>query len=570
MRSFRSVTVPPVQPATNRWLLTLLAASFGIDVLLAFDDGRRMALGTLPGAALMGACALLGARKPIEGAVGGAFVLFVSTMFIRLTGIQPSSLGINDLLLTEMAAGVTLVVLVVWRCTPVVAAVGTSMLVGSALIATFFRTGKYSSQWELRSLQLGLLMLIVSVVVGVYLRGVSGRRTETELGNLVRRQWPLAAASALLLFIDLRSGSGVTQVFALGGAVIAAVCAFFAPRAPVAMTLAATTGISLAPVVVYLAQGAVTGRGLEEIVVTEVAASMALIAFVIRWGARWPAVLASAALMVANVFAIQLRSLMTGSSVLSNFGVYLVIFFVVAVATGMYFRSRDRERTQSVRSAVTGAQQSERLALARELHDVVAHHVTGIVVQAQAARLVSDRDPHVAVQALAKIESSGVEALKAMRFLVASMRGARAAGTSEATEQASTNVIADLNAVVENFSGPPVVLNLRAPETVPQEVGRSVLRLVQESLTNVGKHALGATAVHVTVIATDNELHVQVMDNGTGRRSDPVGGSGGYGLVGMRERVELLGGRFAAGPNEPVGWRVDAWLPLLEEEEDTT
>jgi signal transduction histidine kinase len=517
----------------------------------------------------MAACALLGARKPVEGAAGGAFVLFVSTMFIRFTGTQPASVGINDLLLSEMAAGVTLVVLVVWRCTPVVATVSTSMMVGSALIATLFRTGKYSSVWELRTLQLGLLMLIVSVVIGVYLRGVSGRRTETELGNLVRRQWPLAAASALLLFIDLRSGSGATQIFALSGAVVASVCAFFAPRAPVAMTLAATTGISLAPVVAYLAQGVLLSRDVgEEVVVTEVAASMALIAFVIRWGARWPAILSSAALMTADVFALQLRSLVNGSNVLSSFGLFLVIFFVVAVATGLYFRSRDRERTQSVRSAVTGAQQSERLALARELHDVVAHHVTGIVVQAQAARLVSDRDPQVAVQALEKIETSGVEALKAMRFLVASMRGARAAGTSEATEQASTNVIADVNALVENFSGPPVVLNLRTPDVLPLEVGRSVLRLVQESLTNVGKHALGATAVHVTVTTTDAELHVQVMDNGTGRRTDPVGGSGGYGLVGMRERVELLGGRFAAGPNEPVGWRVDAWLPIREE--DTT
>jgi signal transduction histidine kinase len=157
-----------------------------------------------------------------------------------------------------------------------------------------------------------------------------------------------------------------------------------------------------------------------------------------------------------------------------------------------------------------------------------------------------------------------------MRFLVASMRGAKPAGTSEATEQATTNLVADLNAVVENFSGPAVRLNLNVPEVVPQEVGRSVLRLVQESLTNVGKHALGARSVLVEVMTSSKELHVRVADDGTGRRTDPVGGSGGYGLVGMRERVELLGGRFAAGPAEPVGWQVDAWLPIRIQEEDTT
>jgi signal transduction histidine kinase len=255
----------------------------------------------------------------------------------------------------------------------------------------------------------------------------------------------------------------------------------------------------------------------------------------------------------------------------AELGLWLGLLLVVAIATGLYFRSRDRERSQTISVAVTGAQQSERMALARELHDVVAHHVTGIVVQAQAARMVSERDPQIAVRALEKIETSGVEALKAMRFLVASMRGARPAGISEATEQATTDLAADLHTLVEHFSGPPVELNLQFEGTMPQEVGRSVLRLVQESLTNVGKHALGAKSVQIQVAASNDELHVRVSDDGVARRADPVGGSGGYGLVGMRERVELLGGRFAAGPAQPVGWRVDAWLPVPREqqEEDT-
>jgi signal transduction histidine kinase len=78
----------------------------------------------------------------------------------------------------------------------------------------------------------------------------------------------------------------------------------------------------------------------------------------------------------------------------------------------------------------------------------------------------------------------------------------------------------------------------------------------------VGKHALGAKTVQVQVTMGADELHVKVSDDGVARRTDPVGGSGGYGLVGMRERVELLGGRFSAGPASPVGWRVEAWLPI--------
>jgi signal transduction histidine kinase len=525
-------------------------------------DSWRIALGALPGGALMVACAMLGIRKPAEGALAGAVTLVMSTGFIRVTGAEPQSIGINDLLLSEMAAGVVLVVLVVWRCRPTVSAAYTAMLVVAALLATFVRTGKYGATAEFSSLQVGLLMLVGAVVIGVYLRGTNERRTETEMGSLVRRQWPLAAALALLLFLDVNVDLKTTHILALGGAVFASVCAFFAPRAPVSMALAATAGIALSPLLLFVAVEILPGRSAgEPIIATEFAASMALIAFVTRWGKPWPAGLSTVALTAANLIALELRAEYSRNG-LQDFGAWLGLLVVVAVATGLYFRSRDRERSQTISVAVTGAQQSERMALARELHDVVAHHVTGIVVQAQAARLVADRDPQIAVQALAKIETSGVEALKAMRFLVASMRGAKPAGTSEAAEQATTDLAADLQNVVEHFGGPPVNLDLRFPSAIPQEVGRSVLRLVQESLTNVGKHALGAKSVQVQVAGTGSELHVRVSDDGIARRADPVGGSGGYGLVGMRERVELLGGRFTAGPDEPVGWRVEAWLPL--------
>jgi signal transduction histidine kinase len=553
-------------PATHRWLLALLAGAFLIDVLLALGQGR-LALGALPGGALMVPCAMLGTRQPGQGAVAGAFVLAASTFLIRVTHSQPVSPGLNDVLLSEMAAGITLVVLVVWRSRVWVSIVGTTLLVGAGLLATLMRVAGHGPSLQFRSVQLGLLMLVGSVVIGAYLRGTTEQRSESEMSSLVRRQWPLAGALALLLFLDVNIGGGSSShILALGGAVFASVCAFFAPRAPLSMTLAATAGIALAPLLLFLAGDLLPGRGPgEPLILAESAASMALIAFVTRWSPAWPAGLSTVALAAANLVALTFRSRYEDTG-FPDFGIYLGLLFVVAVATGLYFRSRDRERAQTISVAVTGAQQSERMALARELHDVVAHHVTGIVVQAQAARLVAERDPQVAVQALGKIETSGVDALKAMRFLVASMRGAAPVGLSNATEQATTDLTADLHTVVEHFSGPPVTLDLRFPGSVPQEVGRSVLRLVQESLTNVGKHALGAKSVRVEVVAGDLELHVRVSDDGVARRADPVGGSGGYGLVGMRERVELLGGRFAAGPADPVGWRVDAWLPIWKED----
>ncbi|TCO64502.1 signal transduction histidine kinase [Actinocrispum wychmicini] len=552
-------------PATHRWLLALLGGALFIDLLLATQDGQY-GLGALPGGALMVACAIFGARKPTEGALAGALVMVMSTGFIRVMHIAPTSIGINDLLLSEMASGVVLVVLVVWRSSPAVSAGCTTMLVLAAVLALFVRTGQSHSMTQFRSLQLGLLLLVGAVVVGVYLRNTNLRRTETELGALVRRQWPLAAALVLLLFLDVYIGNSGTHILAMAGAVLASVCAFFAPRAPVSLTLTATACIALSPLLVFLAQAIGPNRtGGEAIVVTEVAASMALVAFVTRWGAPWPAGLSTAALVAADLIALELRSEYARQR-LTDFGFVIGFLILVSVATGLYFRARDRERSQTISVAVSGAQQSERMALARELHDVVAHHVTGIVVQAQAARLVAEKDPQVAVQALAKIESSGIEALKAMRFLVGSMRGAKPAGTSQATEHATMDLAADLGNVIQHFSGPPVTTELNLPEVVPHEVGRSVLRLVQESLTNVGKHALGARNVHVTVTGSDGELAVRVRDDGVARRADPVGGSGGYGLVGMRERVELLGGRFVAGPVSPVGWRVEAWLPLRKED----
>jgi signal transduction histidine kinase len=150
-----------------------------------------------------------------------------------------------------------------------------------------------------------------------------------------------------------------------------------------------------------------------------------------------------------------------------------------------------------------------------------------------------------------------------MRRLVRSMRGDSPSGSSEFSEQATTDLAADLQRLVESGShGVPTSLRLDLPPDLPHEVGRSALRLIQESLTNVGKHAAGVTEALVLAEVVGKELHIRVLDDGREQVDRPAGGSGGYGLVGMRERVALLHGRLTTGRGPDGGWRVEAWLPL--------
>jgi signal transduction histidine kinase len=201
------------------------------------------------------------------------------------------------------------------------------------------------------------------------------------------------------------------------------------------------------------------------------------------------------------------------------------------------------------------------MALARELHDVVAHYVTSIVVHSQAAEAVLELNPDAARQVLPVITNSGTEALTAMRRLVGTLRGSEPAGSSAV--DSTSNLAEDVRALVAQ-SELPVHVEFDLPDEVPPEFERSVLRLVQESLTNAHKHAAEATRVDVSVSTKNGHVHVVVTDDGRGTRSVPVGGSGGYGLVGMRERVELLGGRFTAGKRSAGGWEMRAELPISQ------
>ncbi|GGO87413.1 sensor histidine kinase [Wenjunlia tyrosinilytica] len=204
----------------------------------------------------------------------------------------------------------------------------------------------------------------------------------------------------------------------------------------------------------------------------------------------------------------------------------------------------------------------ERLALARDLHDTLAHQVTGIVVQTQALQHVREviaRDPELLARHLRDIQNAGADALAAMRRLVETLRGPDAAQAPAHLEQA-------LRQLAESGHAAALPVRIEIPDPLPPclpaPLVNAVVRVVQEALTNARRYAHAATAVTVTVRGTGEHLEVAVTDDGRPALAAEPRIGGGFGLVGMRERVELLGGTFSAGPGGRGGWRVAAVIPV--------
>ena len=199
----------------------------------------------------------------------------------------------------------------------------------------------------------------------------------------------------------------------------------------------------------------------------------------------------------------------------------------------------------------------ERLRLAQELHDVVAHSMSVIAVQAGMGAHIIDTKPDEARWALESIADTSRSTLQEMRRLLGVLRdedGARA--------HAPAPGLADLGRLVDDVRGAGVPVSLAVegtPDAVPHGVELSVYRVVQEGLTNVIKHA-GSAHASVTVRCRPDEVEVEVVDDGRGAAVAP-NGSGGHGLVGMRERAALWGGTLDAGPRPGGGYRVRARLP---------
>ncbi|MFF3418656.1 sensor histidine kinase [Streptomyces sp. NPDC002698] len=263
-----------------------------------------------------------------------------------------------------------------------------------------------------------------------------------------------------------------------------------------------------------------------------------------RWGSGREIVLGSAVILTA--FALGVIADDTPAAEQVGGFVFLSLPGLIGAAVRFWGTARERQLEQ-VRSR-------EREQLARELHDTVAHHVSAMVISAQAGRVLAGTDPSAAVEALEGVEEEGARTLEEMRAMVAALRD-RGAGA----ELAPPAGVADLERLVHTPGGRlRVDLSLDGElDTLPPAVDAAVYRIVQESVTNAMRHAVNATEVVVRVTTERHTVRVSVRDNGhrTGR------GRAGYGLTGLRERATLLGGTLQAGPGADQGWHVEAELP---------
>jgi signal transduction histidine kinase len=279
-------------------------------------------------------------------------------------------------------------------------------------------------------------------------------------------------------------------------------------------------------------------------------------------------------MVASGVVAAALAAGVVGAAVLRREGrnelpTLLLVTLVVLLGGALTRVQRDRVSALRERAASLEREQAaargqaaleERLRIARDLHDVVGHGLSAIAVQSGTARVALDAGDLGAVRtALGHVEATSRAAMREMRSMVGVLRE-RAADALEADLG-----LAGLPALVEQAGRAGVRASLEwagDPAQVPPVVGRCAYRVVQEALTNVLRHAPGAAAT-VRLEARDGWLRVEVTDRGA-TRAGPAPAPGGHGLVGMRERVELLHGTVQAGPVDGGGWLVRASLPLRE------
>jgi signal transduction histidine kinase len=230
----------------------------------------------------------------------------------------------------------------------------------------------------------------------------------------------------------------------------------------------------------------------------------------------------------------------------------LAFVAVVMIATWTSSRAVEARRSyvdKAARQLAHTAVNDERLRIARELHDIVAHSMSLIAVKAGIANHIADQRPEEARDALRVIESTSRSTLNEMRQMLGVLR-------SETSDLAPAPGLADLPELAERARHAGVSVTMNAPaEPLPSGLEMSVYRIVQEALTNVVKHA-GPVSCAVEVTTSEREVRISVVDSGPGGTP-----GSGHGLIGMRERVTMYGGTFSAGPAPTGGFAVSASIP---------
>ncbi|WP_395656008.1 sensor histidine kinase [Nocardioides sp.] len=305
--------------------------------------------------------------------------------------------------------------------------------------------------------------------------------------------------------------------------------------------VAALIGFGAAGLLSVLQLAADTG----ELGLYSMMAVVILLYSLVRWGSGREVVLGMA--FVAVVVAIGMYVSSTGWADVFGGTVFLLLF----VALGAVFRYRAdvwRREQLEIRN-------QERVAIARELHDTVAHHVSAIAVQAQAGGVVAGARPEKAAEVLAAIESEASLTLAEMRAMVRVLR------EDESAAYAPQLGVADLPALARTDATPTVEVTLTGPVAgLAPSVDAAVYRLAQEALTNAVRHAPGVTRVAIEVCREADGVRLRVVDDGRSTAGSVP--DAGFGLQGMAERAQLLGGSFSAGPRPGGGWVVEAVLPV--------
>jgi signal transduction histidine kinase len=218
----------------------------------------------------------------------------------------------------------------------------------------------------------------------------------------------------------------------------------------------------------------------------------------------------------------------------------------------------ERERDAQARIAAV----AERARIARELHDVIAHNVSVMVVQADGASYALGTDPDRARQALAAISATGRQALAEMRRLLGVLRREEDGGSSERAPQPGIGELGELLDQARR-AGLPVTFAVEGdPRPLPGGAALAAYRIVQESLTNTRKHAGPVASASVLLRYSPDALVLAISDDGWGEAGATLPGGTGHGLTGMRERVAMYGGSVAAGPRPGGGFEVVATVPL--------
>ncbi|WP_344343191.1 sensor histidine kinase, partial [Kitasatospora putterlickiae] len=249
--------------------------------------------------------------------------------------------------------------------------------------------------------------------------------------------------------------------------------------------------------------------------------------------------------------------LLTGTRIGANDAGVLIAVIAWLVGRSAH-RSREHAEALSARAA-SQAVTAERLRIAREMHDTVAHSIGIVALQAGAARRVIDTRPDRAREALGEIESAGRETLAGLRRMLGALRQADDPGSAEpATALLRPPGLADLDRLTSVTTAAGVRVDVRwhgERRPLPAEIDLAAFRIIQESVANVVRHA-AAPSCRIVLDHRPTELAIEVTDRGRGHGTTAPGA--GFGLAGLRERVALLHGEFAAAPCPGGGFRVAA------------